>query len=236
MAINFTFDYLESEYNQIIRAGYKIITCEEYVNIKNHLKTKILVNRVDIDYSVKKAEILLDLFKKLNVKATFFIRLHAPEYNPFSFENYRILKRITKEGHELGYHSEIIDQSHIWNEDPKECLIRDIKIINLMFNTNIKGIASHGGITGYNNLDFWKNNKPSDFGLLYEAYDNEKNFNLFYESLYISDSLWIRWKVYEKGKLIEYDSESPSKHALLGYPIIYLLIHPETFYINHIYE
>ena len=33
-----------------------------------------------------------------------------------------------------------------------------------------EGVASHGGMTGLNNLDFWKDREPSDFGLTYEAY------------------------------------------------------------------
>ena len=83
-----------------------------------------------------------------------FVRLHAPEYNLFSFENYRILKYIQKSGHEIGYHSEIIDQSAIWKESADDCLLRDIDILNRLIETNIQGIASHGGLTGLNNLTF----------------------------------------------------------------------------------
>ena len=48
-----------------------------------------------------------------------------------------------------------------------------------MFDFKVKGVASHGGLTGYNNLDFWQTRLPGDFGLLYEAYDETENFNLF---------------------------------------------------------
>ena len=62
----------------------------------------------------------------------------------------------------MGYHSEVIDQATIWGEDEEACLLRDIEILNKMFNTKIVGIASHGGMTGLNNLDFWKNRKAVD--------------------------------------------------------------------------
>lgn len=234
--LSFTFEFLKSEFEKIISLGYRIITCAEFVEVKKTKYSKVLVNRVDIDFSVKKAEKLLDLFNDLGVKCTFFLRLHAPEYNPFSFENYRILKRIIHEGHELGYHSEIIDQSVVWGEDASNCLRRDLEVINRIFGTTVVGAASHGGITGLNNLDFWKENKPADFGLLYEAYDREPTFNLFQESFYISDSEWTRWKCYDKGSLVLNDRRTPSEHAENGHRLIHLLIHPDTYYERHIYE
>ena len=118
----------------------------------------------------------------------------------------------------------------IWNEDVKENLLRDIDVINRIFNINIKGIASHGGMTGLNNLDFWKNNKASDFGLLYEAYD------WFDKAFYISDSEWTQWKVYNNGKLVG-DKRSFKEHVEQeNYELIYLLIHSDTYFEKHFYH
>lgn len=212
------------------------MTCLEYSEKKDNLPPLTIVNRVDIDFSVKKADRLREIYDRLGIKATFFVRLHAPEYNPFSFENYRILKTIRDSGHEIGYHSEIIDQSVIWNEDATECLLRDIDVINRMLGIKIKGVASHGGPTGLNNLDFWKNKKPSDFNLLYEAYEDSPKFNLFNNSFYISDSEWTRWKCYNNGLLCKDDRRSFAEHLKDKHEIIYLLIHPDTYYDKHIYE
>ena len=233
---NFTWNNLEKEYRSIIENGYEIITCENYVRLKKNLPSKVLVNRIDIDLSVKKVVNLLDIFDRLNIKATFFLRLHAPEYNPFSFESYRIIKRLLNSGHELGYHSEIVDQSIIWKEEVEDCLTRDLKVLGQIFNYKVKSIASHGGSTGYNNLDFWKDKKPRDYNLLYEGYDKEPEYNLFQEAFYISDSEWTQWKCYDKGKLVENDTRSPSEHILDGHHLIHLLIHPDTYYDKHIYE
>jgi len=232
----FTFDGLKSMLEEVLNNGYRVITCRDYIDWKKEKKKeKIFVNRVDIETSCKRSKILAEVFNSLNIKASFFVRLHAEEYNPFSFENYRCLKYIKETGHELVYHSEIIDQAHIWKEDAKDCLLRDIAVFNSMFNVKIDGVASHGGFTGLNNLDFWKDKKPSDFGLLYEAYDKQPDFNLFYESIYVSESN-IRWKCYDKGVLMEGVSKTIAEHAKDGHPIIYSLIHPEYFFYNHIYE
>ncbi len=233
---HFTFENIKSQYKAAIEAEYNVITCEEYCFSKSKLGNKTLVNRVDIDLSVKKTDKLVDIFNDLGIKASFFLRLHAPEYNPFSFENYRIIKKLVESGHELGYHSEIIDQSVIWNEEAKDCLLRDIDIINRMFKTEIKGIASHGGMTGLNNLDFWQDKKASDFGLLYEAYDKQPEFNLFQESFYISDSEWTRWKCYNLGVKVDGDTRSLKDHLVDNHPLLHVLIHPDTYFDRHFYE
>jgi hypothetical protein len=232
----FTYINLEKYYKKAQSLGYEMYRCIDYFEKKNNLPLKTIVNRIDIDFSVKKTEKILDIFEKLGIKGTFFIRLHAKEYNPFDFENYRIIRRLIESGNEIGYHSEVIDESAIWDENPSECLKRDIEIFNRMFNTAIKGIASHGGMTGLNNLDFWKNNKPSDFRIKYEAYDDSDNFGLFKNSFYISDSEWTKWKCYDKGKLLKGNNKTFGEHLEDGHKLIYLLIHSDTFFNNHFYE
>ena len=171
------------------------------------------------------------IFNDLGIKGSFFIRLHAPEYNPFSFENYRVIKFLIDSGHEIGYHSEIVDQAAIWQESDIRNLKRDIDVLYRMFDIQIEGVASHGGMTGLNNLDFWKKHKAEDFGLMYEAYD------WFDETFYISDSEWTKWKCYDKGKLIVNDMRSIKEHISdKKHKLIYLLIHSDTYYNNHIYE
>lgn len=233
----FTFESLKNHFQAVLRNGYRVLTCEEYCRAGEFSDgTKVLVNRIDIDLSVKKAERLGLLFNDLGIKGSFFVRLHASEYNPFSFENYRILKFLAESGHELGYHSEIVDQASIWGEDSAECLKRDIDVMNRMFGIKIEGVASHGGMTGLNNLDFWKDRKASEFGLLYEAYEKSPTFNLFNNGFYISDSEWTRWKCYDKGILVNGDRRDLSEHVLDGHPLIYLLIHSDTYYDRHFYE
>jgi hypothetical protein len=236
--VNFTFDFIEKEYLSFLNTGYKFLTCEEFAKLKltGSAIDKTVVNRVDIDLSLKKTEHLVDIFNKLGIKASFYLRLHAPEYNPLSFDSYRIIRKIIESGHELGYHSEIIDQAAIWGEDPEVCLLRDIKTIEQVFDIKVKGVASHGGMTGLNNLDFWKTKKAADYGLLYEAYDKEPGFNLFQEAFYISDSEWTRWKCYDKGKLVAGDYRTPAEHLADKHELIHLLIHPDTYYFRHIYE
>ena len=233
---HFTFNNLENQFQKILKLGYNFTTCSNFYKNKKNLPNLTILNRVDIDLSLKKAERLCEIFNRSKIKATFFVRLHAQEYNPFSFENYRILKYIRDSGHEIGYHSEVIDESEIWNEDASNCLRKDIDVLNRMLEIKIEGIASHGGATGLNNLDFWKNKKASDFGCKYEAYDKSDSFNLFDTSFYISDSEWTQWKCYNRGTLCKNDRRFPAEHLRDKHPLVYLLIHPDTYFDRHFYE
>ena len=89
----FTYINLEKYYEQAISSGYKVITCEQYA-LNKEISVPTIVNRVDIDFSVKKAERLVDIYKKMDLKATFFIRLHANEYNPFSLKTTELLEEL----------------------------------------------------------------------------------------------------------------------------------------------
>lgn len=235
----FTFTNIEKNFREVLENGYRVMRCCDYISYKTGRQKnipKILVNRVDIDISPKKARKIAGMFGNLGIKATFFVRLHAQEYNPFAFEEYKCLKYIRDAGHEIGYHSEVVDQSSIWGEEAEFCLKRDLSILSQMLGVEIKGVASHGGMTGLNNLDFWREKRPSDFGLLYEAYDQQPEFGLFHESFYISDSNWTSWKCYDRGALVLGDTRSLGEHSRAEHPVIYSLIHPETYYHEHFYE
>ena len=182
-----TFDHAHDQLRGVRDHGYAMMTIHEYIRLKrqNMLPPKVAVMRIDVDVSVRKCEPLCEVLSKLGIRGSFFFRLHAPRYNLFDFENYRILKVVRDAGHEIGLHSEIVDQSAIWQEDAAECLRRDLVVLSTMVGRPTYGVASHGDMTGYNNLDFWKERNPVEFGLEYEAHDDGPNFGLFRHSRYI---------------------------------------------------
>lgn len=236
--MRFTFEYIEAEYRALLEMGYRFVTCQDAFEqfratgaVNGGEPT--VINRVDVDYSVLRAGRLAAIYNSLGIKATFFIRLHAKEYNPFDFENFRHLRAIKKAGHEIGYHSEIVDQAAIWGEDAAIALRRDLAVMEAMLGSPVFGAASHGGLTGLNNLDFWADHKAAEFGLSYEAYQD----GVMEASRYISDSEWVRWKSYDKGARLDGDPRSPSQHARdEQVALIYLLTHPDTYFDRHIYE
>jgi hypothetical protein len=231
---NFTFKHYKEIFQIAINQGYKVVTCIDYfLNYQEYINDKILINRVDIDLSCIMAKKACEIFNELKIVSSFFVRLHAKEYNPFSFENYLCLEYIKDTGHEIGLHSEVIDCSKIWDEPPGYCLRKDLKILNTIFNFSdcINGVASHGGITGYNNLDFWKDSKPSQYELCYEAYDP-----ILFNNFYTSDSLITKWKCYDKGVEIVGNNKCICEHLKDNHRVIYCVTHPSQYYERHVYE
>jgi len=228
---DFTLEHYREIYKLALYHNYEIITCNDYFT--NKFKTsKILILRVDIDIDCRKAKRIAEILNELRIKATFFVRLHAKEYNPFEFENYSYLKYILTSGHEVGLHSEIVDCSGIWHEDAGKILLSDISILNKMLCTKVTGIASHKGYSIFNNLDFWKDNKVEDYGLVYEAYDSK----LFNHCFYVSDALITSWKCYNNGELQVGNDKCLCEHLKDNHNVLYVLNHPMTYYKEHIYE
>ena len=212
------------------------LSCLQYF-YKKSISKKTVVVRVDVDRSINKSLKMAKIFKMYNINATFFFRLHSPYYNILSFQSMHTLQEIEKMGFEIGLHSETVDLYNVLKKEPKKLLEKDIKILNSLLETSINGVASHGDNSGWNNLDFWNFFNPEDFGLLYEAYDKKK-FNLFDKSIYLSDSLITRWKVYEKGKLVNNELNNV-KEFFENYNYkepCYLLLHPFIFREKHFFE
>ena len=230
--VNFTFEYYKTIFEQAIADGYEIITLKEYFSDEYDKESKILVNRIDVDIKIDRHRIIYKIFKDLNIKGSIYVRLHAPEYNLCTINNINIIKDLISIGCEIGLHTELEDVRGYCNIDTEKLLGSKINFLELLFNTKIYGTASHGDMTHYNNLDFWKTNKPEHYGLLYEAYDEK----LWKHCRYVSDSEWTQWKAYNNGEVIEGDRRTPIEHMKEEVPVLHLLTHPESWYDTYIYE
>ena len=229
---DFTFKYYEKIFQTAVKSGYRIITLKEFFLNEFDKREKILVNRIDVDVKIKRLKIIYKILKQLNIKASIYVRLHSPTYNLLSIDNIKIIQDLISIGCEIGVHTELEDIEGYCNIDKKQLLKNEIKILETIFKSKIYGTASHGDITHYNNLDFWKNHTSDDFGLVYEAYDKK----LWNNCRYVSDSEWIKWKAYENGKLIKNDRRSPIEHMQDNCKVLLILTHPESWYEKYIYE
>ena len=225
MNCDFTFEHYQQIFQNAKNNGYKIVSCLDYfLNYKKYKNQKIFINRVDIDLSCEKAKRACEIFNELDINGSFFIRLHAEEYNIFSFKNFFYLRYIKDSGNEIGLHSEIIDCNKIFSYLPEYCLKKDVDILNIILNINIKGLASHNNVNENNNLDFWKSNDPKNFNLIYEAYNP-----ILFNNFYTSDSLVTKWKCYNSGIEITGDNRCICDHLKDNHRIVYCLTHPVQY-------
>lgn len=229
---NFTFDYYKKIFQIAIENDYKIITLKEFFSDEYDKNEKILVNRIDVDVKIDRLKTIYKIFKELNVKASIYVRLHAPTYNLLSIGNIKIIQDLISIGCEIGLHTELQDLEGYCNLDKKKTLVQEIHLFETLFAMKMYGTASHGDMTPFNNLHFWNTHKSQEFGLLYEAYDKK----LWNNCRYLSDSEWTRWKAYENGILLENDRRTPIEHMSDDVKTLHLLIHPESWYEEYIYE
>jgi len=208
---DFSYDHYK-EIVQLAKTNYEIMTLHEYDASK---RERVLILRHDIDANPQRAARMAELEHELDVKSTYFVRVHAETYNPFGFRAYPSIKKISQLGHEIGLHYENLDLSLITGEDPQSILKREIQALQTILGVRIRGIAAHRGFSGITNRNFWKNLDPSQFGLEYEAQELTK------DCLFVSDSLtnWPRT-----------GGECVCEVLPRGNPRICLLIHPQFWY------
>lgn len=229
---NFTYEYYETIFKEALAHEYQIITLKEFFLDEYDKDKKVLVNRIDVDFKIARLRRFYKIFKKLGIKASIYVRLHAPDYNLLAIGNIKIMQDLISIGCEVALHTELEDVGHYCHLDKQNLLKKEIAFFETIFETKLYGTASHGDMTPNNNLDFWKTNKASDFGLLYEAYD-EKLWN---NCRYVSDSEWTQWKAYENGELLKDDRRTPIEHMQEGCKVLHTLTHPESWYDGYIYE
>ena len=93
--------------------------------------------------------------------------------------------------------------------------MKDKRLLELIFDIKIRGVAGHRYWTDITNWDFWKDHNFEDFSFEYDAY-GDKFIN---SMLYIDDSL-RQWK--EDKCMCQYISNKV--------PRLYFLTHPFYWY------
>jgi hypothetical protein len=229
---DFTYANYESIFREALAADYQVITLRDFFEGEFDQGGKILVNRIDVDFRIDRVPKILAIFDKLGIAGSFFFRLHAPAYNLLSIGNIAIARAAVAAGNEVCLHTELKDVEGYCGIEPVGLLENELRLFDYVMGKKTWGTASHGDMTAYNNLDFWKQHEASEFGLLYEAYDPK----LWQNCRYVSDSEWTRWKAYENGELMEGDRRNPIEHLRGGPRVLHLLTHPESWYDGYINE
>jgi hypothetical protein len=234
---NFSYERLSAQLQLAQAQGYRFQTLLEwYRNVESkNINQKVFCLRVDIDFFPEKLIPIISILTDLEIKATFFVRLHSTSYNPVSFANLNLISYLKEMGHEIGLHHESVDFATMVGGNPASALRYELRIFEAIFGIAPAGVAGHGGLTGLNNQDVFKETPVNQFDIVYEGYDAQDG-GIFSNSRYVSDSLWTKWKAYDCGKLMEGDHRTLEDHILENPRLLYVLIHPDTFYNEYPYE
>lgn len=232
MPCGFTYAHYREIFETAIAEGYQVVTLADWFQGKCDKNGKVLINRVDVDDNISRLWTMGAIFKELGIRASIFLRLHAPGYNLLFFDNVNLATALALGGNEIGLHAEVEDVRHICGLDAEALLRAELALFRDLLKIKCVGVASHGGRTPYNNLDFWKTRNPGDFDLLYEAYDEQ----LWNGCRYVSDSEFTRWKAYQNGTRVQGERRCACEHIKDGVPVLYLLTHTCSYYHTHIGE
>lgn len=174
----FTFDYYKDMLNNALINGYKITPMRDHVlNYDKH----ILI-RHDIDFSIENVKKFSIIEDELGICGTYFIRVNAKNYNPFTFKNSNTIKGLLEKKHEVGLHIEP-DYYKNMGLDYFDYINTLIDFFEKTFKTKISGISTHEPARcGY----IINNENISEIKAQYEAY-------LIKGFKYISDS-GARWR------------------------------------------
>lgn len=166
----FRYEHFAAILDQARDAGYRITSFRDY----DPRAQRSLILRHDVDWTT---DGVLDLARrehKRGATATFFVRVHAREYNPFEHRTYIILREVLALGHELGLHFECIDFPQLTGEAEVAVFRREKAVLETVFGVPIETASQHRDICCYGNPDyhyFFDRHTKEEVGLLRYAHD-----------------------------------------------------------------
>lgn len=135
-------DISAAHYRQIIQSavshGYRVQSLAEYHEARH---SPVVIVRHDVDVSLKHAIAMAKIERELGATSTYFIRIHAEGYNPFTRESYDRLCWLLAEGFELGLHHEI--GIFPLEGAPHEQLARELSVLEAVIGRPVRSIAMH---------------------------------------------------------------------------------------------
>ncbi len=208
---NFSLDHYEKMLENALGRGFTITSFRDFQQCSEKIR-KVIILRHDLDYGkgLPTALRMAEIERKLGVLATYFIRVHSPEYNPFEHNTYQIIKGIIEMGHEIGLHFEAYDFHAHTGEDELTIIKREKEILEKIFDIKIQSAAEHGEnhrLSKPNFQPFFAKYSKAEIALTCDAYD----FQLNPEMKYLSDSDG-RWR---EGCLCSHLSRYSKFHVLM---------------------
>lgn len=205
---DFTLNHYKECLKLALKKGYSFMTMKQFAEQPRALlkNKKIIVLRHDIDHDLWLAQNLSNIEHELNIKSTYFIRLHSKNYSLYSLKNYSVIKKLISQGHEIGLHYDA-GFAEFFNENAEHFLLRDKIIFENILNQKFSGISTHEPKrTGF----VLSKALLEKFGLKYDAYSD-----VFLKDMkYISDSS-ATWREGCMCKFIEKET-----------PLLCILTHP----------
>ena len=167
-------DFTLDHYQEILLTLKRTHTFRSYTDFNRD--ELFVLNRHDVDFSVKGALKLAEIEHELKVNSTFFFMLHCEYYNLLESQNIDLVKNIAGLGHKIGLHFDaqfynINDEANL-----QEKLEFEREILEFFIKEKIEVFSFH------NTTDFTMNCKSWNYGGLINTYADYFQSNVKYSS------------------------------------------------------
>ena len=213
---DFSFRHYQDMLEVAKKIGYQFPLFRNFNAFKSG--ERILLLRHDVEFKIERALQLAEIEAKLGISATYFIRVHANNYNPFSYNCYVRLRRIRELGHEIGLHFESGELARITGEDELQLFLRAKGMLENVIGDTIVSVSEHADKRSQSGvgLTFFQRFTKKQCQIENQAYEPR----FFRKLKYLSDSNGV-WR------------EGCLCHHIGREPKIQVLIHPYLWYAEH---
>ena len=165
--------------NVIKEEGYHTYSISDYLEYNTEIKLPFIIVRHDVDIDLPLAVQMSNIEKELGINSTYYIRINGNHH----LSDFSYLEKIDNNGHEIGYHYEVMDKS---NGDTKEAVRlfeKDLAYLRSSF--QISTVCMHGNPrTRWDNREVLEYLNFDNLNIIGEAYQSIN----FKEVLYLSDT------------------------------------------------
>jgi hypothetical protein len=169
--------------------------------------SRVVYLRHDVDNCIDSALLMAELEARGGVQSTYLVLVRSQNYNPFSGENVKRLKRIHGLGHEVGLHFTAEEHdSEALASDLVSCVQRDARLLECALSAPVRVFSFHnpGDNRGF----------TVDVPGLVNAYAPR----FFADACYLSESN-MRWR----------DGSPIGALASGEHPVVQILVHPLSY-------
>jgi len=145
----------------LLASGYTPTTVRDY--LRGSTDNNIVILRHDVDVSAKKALRMAEAENTLGVRSTYYFRMIPKVFEP------DVIRRISRMGHEVGYHYEVLDKTN--GNVEKAIKLFDDELTEFRKVCDVKTMVMHGNpLTSWDNRTLWEKKSFKDYGILGETY------------------------------------------------------------------
>lgn len=188
-ACSFRYDHYSEILARAAAAGYRLSSFRDY----DPRARRSVILRHDVDWSTDGMLELAGRERAAGATSTWFLRVHAREYNPFEHRTYVAVREVLAMGHELGLHFECVDFPQLTGEDEVEVFRREKAVLEAVFGLPLETASQHRDVCCYGNPDyhyFFDRHAKEEVGIL--RYAHEPAYERGFTYLSDSNAVWKR--------------------------------------------